>query len=808
MYIKWNKLLFTALITGMLAGFGGCNYFESDDDEVTTTTYSTNVDALSVSSTVSVVEANETSSGTAKVSGLELDFDAIQAAIAVEQLASTTDYKKDNTNIYVREESAQTLNTVNSILCYFGQLAAADMVNRGPYLAQVDDSQCETNKGGSSSDSSSGSSSSVSYSYWRVDSSRQASDTGHDVRVWVEASDDDPQYIYARMIISEGVSDSNSLGIFKLDWVGYTVAADGSIGTDKTMEGFIMTRYNDAGHVELNYYQDMDREGQSINEKAAFVRSTDGTRGNGTVDGFDWSTGSNQLYHFAFDDKFFYRSAAPTETSDVCLDRNQFHETTWRYGMYDSAGARVNLNSGFPISSTATDGTEYHGYIGYWGLWMPEKAGVANGSTVYKEDFENPDAVGDPFTIFQSNGKLKKHTKKTTTLGALKNIAVSWRNNSTQVEYQLVWNGTNFIQKATRSSSTGWQWSSETESTFTLPSGTFDFRFYSESLGGNGQVKFDNWDSILAAASSTAITPTISNTSVVIYHVEDVVFPGDTVPAALTCYDNCPNPAILTSSDRPYFDYSVAAAGISYTFDSTTMMLKDASTDTAVEMTTASSSNQWGVHSGALFENTTANLAKLACPWNTAEYCPWQGMDKLDSYYTWETGPNDWQKFTSIKASATGLVEKFDAPMSVKYTHAKAGDFKGGTFFLSYQGFGNLHGIPEMCIVKSTGQKLNCWDVTQTQMQSGDVRYLRMFVIPNGSLVTKNDSTATEYVIKSLDVEQTMIKVENTSCTSAGLTLDQFALPAQSSLEDPYTGEEPDVDTPSVIAGVLQITLD
>ena len=72
----------------------------------------------------------------------------------------------------------------------------------------------------------------------------------------------------------------------------------------------------------------------------------------------------------------------------VCLDRNKYITSAWRYGLYDSAGARKTINSGFPI----TDSTgAYNGYIGYYGLWMPSAAGVDNGSTVVKLDFDDPD---------------------------------------------------------------------------------------------------------------------------------------------------------------------------------------------------------------------------------------------------------------------------------------------------------------------------------------------------------------------------------------------------------------------------------
>ncbi len=63
--------------------------------------------------------------------------------------------------------------------------------------------------------------------------------------------------------------------------------------------------------------------------------------------------------------------------------------SVWRYGLYDTVtGARIDRNSGFPIDYTNGSQT-WHGYLGYYGLQLPNDALVTlqNGSTVQKVEY-------------------------------------------------------------------------------------------------------------------------------------------------------------------------------------------------------------------------------------------------------------------------------------------------------------------------------------------------------------------------------------------------------------------------------------
>ena len=799
---KMKKLIGIWLISSPLLFFYGCHSSSGGDDDNQTGS----VDALSVNSKVSVVEAKEssaTSSAISSVGSLVLDVASIQAAINTESLSTNSDYHKDETQVYVNEKTSRSLDTVNMILCYFDQIQYDKMLNLGNYKAQVDESQCDMEKGNSSSDSGSGGGSNksagnqVTYSYWTANSSRTDNSSLQIVKVWVEATEDDPQYIKAKLSITEGSSSGNSLGIFRLDFAGYEVDNNGNPTSQTTMKGYMYTEQESSDQVALKFYNvGSHKENNDVfhyEEGINVTRNPTGSEGSGSALGQKWDQDGPTaiVYNFSYNNDYFYRG---NENKVVCLDRNNFNETAWRYGVYDSNGARVDISSGFPIRYESGDKT-FHGWIGYWGLWMPSEAGVTNGTVVTKEAFGSNETE-ENYMVFQVGGKLEKHTKKTLTMDQIENIPLSWWDNDNNKDFQVLWNGSNLVKVAERSNATNWRWSAITETVIQFSAGTYGFFFYSESLGGDGQIKFDNWNDITNGSGS--VVPTISANSTVIFHIRETVFPEDTVPDNLVCFDHCPDPGKLDQSNY-YFttDWNDPQA-TEYTFEDSILKYSG----TPVVMTQSSQNNKHGVWSGALFEDTQANRNKLACPWDSSKTCAWQAWEKLAVYYTWSTGPHDWQKLTTLKSGSDYL--EFDSPMQIKYTH-QSGEYANTTFYLEYQGFGNLHGIPEMCVNMATGEELDCWSLTDEDYSSGNIRWMRQFVIPNGSQATGTDADATEYVIKALEVEQAMKVVDNSNCTHAGLTLSSRALPDTDGWEDPNVGNAPIVTgPPAVIGGVVQ----
>jgi hypothetical protein len=285
----------------------------------------------------------------------------------------------------------------------------------------------------------------------------------------------------------------------------------------------------------------------------------------------------------------------------------------------------------------------------------------------------------------------------------------------------------------------------------------------------------------------------VSDNSEVILYLEEVVYPGDTIPSQLYCLEQCPDPSSLTGTNpyyntEPYQDVSPSNATYQqYTFDTTNMVLQSGGTD--VVLTTENSTYEWGIISGPLFEPTPPNLAALACDWDTTKTCGWQAWSELDTFYTWETGPNDWNMFTALKDSS-GTFLTFEAPLQVEYSHTWD-DGTTSKFYLEYSGFGELHGIPGICVDWNTGEPEDCDNTS---------RWVPEFSIPDGSEVT--DST-NSYLVKALEKEQRMKSVDVSNCS--GLSLTSYNLPSMDDWQDPAIGDEPTVtDPPAVIGGVVQ----
>src|SRR5207253_2579663 len=102
-----------------------------------------NVSGLEMASTMSVVTAQ--SDGSHSMRGAN--------ARALANPLPGGDFAADKQNVYVYDESMDSMQMVNMILCLMDQTKAADMVNHGAYIALVDEHKCEQGKNQSSAGS-------------------------------------------------------------------------------------------------------------------------------------------------------------------------------------------------------------------------------------------------------------------------------------------------------------------------------------------------------------------------------------------------------------------------------------------------------------------------------------------------------------------------------------------------------------------------------------------------------------------------------------------------------------------------------
>ena len=779
--------------------------------------------AISLSSKISMVTAN-TSDSTARTAFSHFTTD---------NFSSTADYNTDSSETYVYERSADAFNTANSILCMMAQTRADLMLNAGNYKAQIDEAKCDDFSGDSKSNT-------PRYNTWTVNSSRSDGEPMV-VKAWVpwdmDENGEPDALIYAKMSAYRPPSSDHPWGFFTMNFQnrqGFTTS-----GTVQ-FEGYLKTRLRDGASI-LQFYNPQTRSGTTYQYSVTLKRDSDGTgKGITTMPVYDQSgpTSTQKTYSVAFNDSYFYKQkttvagGTSTAADPVCLDRNKYLKTAWRYGLYYDNGSRVNITSGFPIK-TSVSGTDYYGYIGYYGLWMPSDANVADNSTVAKLDFSgSADQAGDNYTVRSWGGKLTKWTKSATTLGSIKNIAFEWADpEDSYNDYKIYWNGTNLIRTAKYNRSTQ-QWEDMTEATLTLTANNAprEFRFYSQALGGKGALKLTYGS---YPNHTTPVAPT--DNTVVNFSTREAVFPGDSVPSTLACYRNCPDPANIATGGYytgALFNFS-GSDNITkpnpylYTFDNTTsgMVLQyngaydngtqDNGTKTNVLLSSANSSGEfpYGIQSGVLFDNATfdndtserqAAMAALAClpsVYPAELNCPWEDRNAFSTYYTWETGHQEWNKLAVLVDTSDNSSVKFDPPMSVKYTHSGTTSNTGKSydnvsFYLDYGGFGDLWGIPSFCVDKKTGEKASCAADQST-------RWVQEFVIPATSIVTQTKDGSTHYMVKPLQIEQSMKKASSASvCTAAGVSLGELSLPDSSRYTEPDIGARPTVEgPPAVVAG-------
>ena len=795
-----NLLIFLGIISFVFLGCAKKDSSSSSSTSDTDVSATSGSGAITLSSKVSMVTAN-TNASTARTAF---------AHFTTDNFSATADYNNDDTQTFVYERSADAFNTANSILCWMQQSRADLMLNAGNYKAQIDTAKCEEGSGDSKSNT-------PKYEMWTLNSAR-AEGEPMIVKAWVPWDlDDDGEpdaRIYAKNKIYRGPSTTYPWGFFKMNFK--LLQGKTTSGTE-LFKGYLKTRLRDGASILQFYNPQPDSSGNIFQYSVTAKINSDGSgAGITTMPKWDQSgpTSTQKTYNVAFNSNYFYKqkttvtSGTSTTSDAVCLDRNKYLTQVYRYGLYSDNGSRVQVNSGFPIKAT-NSGTDYYGYIGYYGLWMPSDASVADNSTVAKMDFSGgADQTGTSYTVRSWGGKLMKWTKNTITLGSIKNIPLSWQDPSdSYIEKRVYWDGSNLVFDAVRDTTT-YMWTDLTPDNLTLSSSNapYGFNFYSQALGGDGSILLTygtggSWNVPNAPADSTSV----------VFNTREPIFPGDSAPSTLACYNRCPNPATLASGTETTaylrfsgLDNASAVNPYYYSFDNTTsgMVLKfdNNSTSTSVLLSSANSNLSYGVHSGILFDNTSANYTALQCDWNSSYICPWNARQAMSTFYTWETGPEAWNKLTVLVDSDNSSV-KFDPPMNVKYIHSETGSNSGksydnATFYLEYGGHGDLWGLPSFCISRKTGEKVSCANDDTT-------RWIDEIAIPAASIATQTKDRTTHYMVKPLDIEQTMKKASSSSvCTAAGLSLGGLSLPDVSRYTDPDIGAKPTVEgPPAVVAG-------
>jgi hypothetical protein len=729
--------------------------------------------------------------------------------------ASDSAYATDPQHSFVEDATSRGISQVNSITCYISSMAPAKMVNEGNYIALVDEGKCDSNSRSDSTNSDSSSSSSqqsTDYMTAYVNSSRASNDDPMVVRVWVPEDMDGTQAtIYVRAEAASAPTANNPYGDFRMDFCG---RIDDMFNIGCVMKGFI-----DASAQGLTFFQQEGGFGEHAKTTALQMTSAGAGNGSGRLYIREEGEGgpndiAEEEFDFAFNGTHFLRG-------DQCFSRdaNDADMSVWRYGVYDaSTGARVELNSGFPIEYTPTGGDHaYRGYLGYYGLQLPGEAMAAlsqeeNPQVTRVEYRQNDEPLRTNYDVVQNGGKLMKFTKQTTTLAAIDKVrfSVFVNDNATEffaqaqnfTQYDAYWDNTAGKIKVTgkfECNQNGCQqqsFESEVEGSISYFATRGGVRGWSQSLGGELFIDITSGGAINASETD------------VIYRTQDVVYPS-LMPATLYCLNDCPTadsiaafinhtqqtPMTLASNWAP----TPAGNVVSYTTGNG--ILVDAA-DGQIIMTNGEVLQGFpqyrnGIRSGRLF----TDLASTECAPTSGDYCD-NKVFNLDVYYVWETGPNPYNQFAAVK-NAQGEYVQFDAPQQFSYTvpqGARYGEFAGQNIVLEYGGFGNLWGIPGHCVSSLTNAPVSC--------DTPNARYVPAFAIPGGASVTRNGQT---YLVKWLEREIRFARQNIAECAALNLPGDgDVMLPTVEDINDPsnadddahYIGTRPEIDAaPRVIQG-------
>lgn len=763
--------------------------------------------ALALPSSISVVGS---SSGTEAASIQSLHSQKVGAFAFGD---AGTDYANQEQHFHVYHEAADALQTVNSILCFIGQLfpnpdesaaSAASflgLVDKSAYIAMVDDSKCNSNSGGPSKDSAAGGASADSKSLVkaivRIKSKNGDGKMPILIQLWfVQDESNGQMMIKAEAVAKAGKSTTRPIGDFSIYFKMFPYTASTNTVGAAMGGGELSIADGEAAYPMSFSFMESGTNGADTQSKNSRVMMDyDGANGKGLVSSVSpWSTNGAFAIAYGTDSngKFLTSVSATTVAglsgaTAICQNMGSLSSMVWDYGFYTAAtGAKVAMNAGFSCLWDANgdnefkEGDDKHCNVGYHGVWAePSTAEItagnynhtfSDGDKVRKKDWSNS-ANDTTYTLKISPGKLIKHTIVNKPLAELRGVDLQqWTCDNTGcfsyiVHYMTTTDDavgtTGFYKIKTRS------WGNngpvDTAITPVLITGNAGerFNFWADQLSGS--VQFVWADTKATMESQETVAP------------DSAVFAGG--PLTLTCLGECPvttaiSNATLTSPSTPYLNFTgsgqrypanmtdvTTTSNIQYTITNASganwMRLVRGGTavrlDSSLTKTQAQTNGYWNIRSGALVTST----AGLTNPWDV-----WKTVGSV--FYTYEIGFDSWNQTIAAYNETTSTFASFDKPIMFNYTHATANDrnglatYNGQTYRMEWSG-DHLNGLP--WVAKDTNN-----DGT---MDNKD-RWLPQIALKDGTLL--GDSN--EYVVKARFGEQFMnAAVSSTSCDGLATAL-------------------------------------
>lgn len=694
-------------------------------------------------------------------------------------LPPDSDYETDGASIRVYDPSMQEMDQGNQILCMLSMTAYGDLVNEDPYVAQVDEGLCQD---GQEQDASNGQSSAVDQSllFFTVEADRLANDAAQVNRFWVPVQES--MLIHALMNVNEAPTAANPFGRFDMNYAG---VPDGGSVADAPLIGVL----SDDGGENPGFYF-LEQSGDVSVPQAPF-EGAETTQVHVSM-ASDLSSGAARIetverYHdgtadsgpittsvrVAFNETHLKRQVGSGPVTTV--SRMDYTNHVYRYNLYHADGAelgeRVQLNSGFNIRTA--EGA--YGWMGYWGLWTPEGVVVEDGDTVFEDNFGDGDE--EAYTVTVAPGRLIEFRKFDLPLTDLAGQLFEWW--EAGMSFRVDYAAPDFRRVAQWNNFTG-EWDDlPSPTTIDIAAAGGYLSMWAPTLGG--PMSYVDGDSEVTYFGETFINS------------GDPFVTGGGAAVQLFGYVDCLKAGISASEaetgDVFLGEAADAASPHVYVYSTADLTLRhdpvgDGSTLNVVglspgEVPTAGPFS-WGMRSGPLVTDTSM-LVNVWDIWN------------VDLFYVYETGANDWNRHVEI-LDGMGAPVAFDRPVEFLYTHATASDMNGDAaydgqkYLLSYQGPGNLHGIP--------------FDPVDLNNDMNPDRWYPRFSLKDGTLV---GPSGTEYLVRAIDVEQTLDEDPGGAPALDLATADGLDLPSAADYVAPNIGDQPEVNgPPRVVDGVVQ----
>ncbi|MDY6903135.1 MAG: hypothetical protein SWH61_00470 [Thermodesulfobacteriota bacterium] len=719
----------------MIAVFGFFSITGSGGSDGTTTgiTSSGTVSALVVPDRIELTSLEDDSSTTGAIARSTGISRAVGVARAFDD--ASTDYSEQETQTWVEDTDA--LDLINDILGAMNQSAYSEFVNEGPYKALVEPvGKSDSGQSGATSSSTT----TESLQEMTLNVTRASNNDPMIIKMWMTEEDgpgDMPMLIRGYFEVTEGVSDAYPYGAMEVHFRGDMLDGNGE-PTDEIMNMAMSIDADADGNVVIEMVEDIEEAsiGYEETSKVRVVANSTVTEGDAytymnEVNPFEGN--SQETGYFAFNNDYF-KYTTDGGTTETVLDKGNYTFRRYRYKLFNQAdGSKVSLTSGFPIQLGSGSHDGENAYIGYWGLWAPYGVTISDGDTVTRMDNDSD----TEYTIVKVGGKLRKHTADTITLSDLDGVEMSFWDVDT--DYVVAWDSTaeTFEKIGERDNTSG------------------TITYYTE----DNQVAIntmEDWDgawceamnafmplgSLFNDGSGGDTTPT--NASVLEYHQEQTVNPA-TVNNMTLYYWGFTMDAPITQADidgagaaeQAYWDgLDGSSTATVFFFDANELVLKEGDI----------SGDEYVLPSGLDLSNSFYQYGVNISPLTTDEYSvanSWQAYG-ADTYYSWETGENEWNQFSTLQDESGDYVV-FDPPLVFEYTHQTANDqnadatYNGKKFRLEYDG--SDLSIP--------------WKYNPNASGPGD-GWEPMFNLKNGTVLT--DSESNQYVVKA--IEQAMIMDE------------------------------------------------